>query len=193
MKKITSLIPLSIIFPIFIFLGGCIPAAFVAGGATGVVAYDQRPVKTINRDHSIAHQAQLRVDDDLDLRRNAHIAISVFNGVVLMVGQAPTEEQRSRAYQIVEKVPGVKRIYNEVSIAGPSSALSRTNDGWITSKIKTAMLAQPGLRSGQIKVVTENSTVYLMGLVSRKQADLAAQVARAVPGVQKVVKIFEYT
>ena len=175
-----------------ITLSGCLPTAFVAGTAAGVVVNDQRTFSKIAQDRNIAHQVKVRIDDNYELKKKSHINVAAFHNIVLMVGQAPTPALKTRAYNLAKTVPNVKRIYNEVSIAAPSSALSRTNDSWMTGKVKTKMLARKGLRSTQIKVVTENSTVYLLGLVSHKQADLAANVARQVTGVQKVVKLFEY-
>ena len=90
-------------------------------------------------------------------------------------------------------MPDVTKVYNEIAVKGPTSSLSRASDSWITTKIKTQMLATKGLQSGSIKVVTENGAVYLMGMVSREQADTSVNIARQVTGVQKVVKIFQYT
>jgi osmotically-inducible protein OsmY len=111
---------------------------------------------------------------------------------VLLAGQAPTEELRQRIVEITKKIPNVKRIYNEIALQAPSSALTTASDAWITAKVKTALLGAKGLHSGQFKIVTENGTVFLMGVVERKQADLAVEATRKVDGVQKVVKIFEY-
>src|SRR5262249_27678907 len=96
------------------------------------------------------------------------------------------------AYNLVNNIPHIKRIYNEVVITQPTSNMVRSKDTWITTKVVTKMLAEKGLRSTQIKVVTENSVVYLMGLVTHSQGNLAAVVASQVSGVTQVVKLFEY-
>lgn len=174
-------------------LSGCIPAVFVAGaGAGGTIVNDRRSLQTMITDRNIANTALEQLYNDVTLRQQTHITVAAFNQIVLMTGEAPTPELRDRSYAIVSAIPKIKRIYNEVTIEPPTSSLAQTNDTWLTTKVKTAMLSEKGLSSGQIKVVTENGNVYLMGVASQRQSDLAANVARQVEGVQKVVKIFEY-
>lgn len=174
-------------------LAGCIPVALVASAtAGGAVIYDKRSFKEMNVDHKIIQQAQGIINNTPALAKDCHISLASYYGIVLMIGQAPTEALRKEAYNIVSKTPGVRRIYNEVTLSAPSSSMTRATDGWITTKIRTAMLTKPGLQSTDLKVVTENGIVYLMGNVSRKQADVATSVARNIDGVQKVVRVFEY-
>lgn len=174
-------------------LTGCIPAAFVIGAtAGGAIVYDKRNMSTILQDHNSAVTAQNRIDSDPELKGRSHISVAVFNHVGLMVGQAQTSKLRDRAYQIVTNVKNISRIYNEVTVAGATSVLQHSNDALLTAKVKTAMLAKSGLHSTQIKVVTEDNVVYLMGEVSPQQASLATDIARRVAGVEKVVKVFEY-
>ncbi len=191
MKKIL------LVFTILFALTGCVPAVIVAGAAGsatlgGAVIYDKRPVKTMNQDHKSRSIAQYRIDHDSTLKGHSHISVSVFNNVALLVGQAQTPEIRDHAYQIVSKIANIKRIYNEIDIAPPTSTMQRANDSWITTKVRTAMVGTSGLRSTNLKIVTENGVVYLMGVVTHAQGDLAADVARRVSGVTKVVKVFEY-
>jgi osmotically-inducible protein OsmY len=127
------------------------------------------------------------------LNDNNHIEVTTFNQIVLLTGEVSTAEQRQQAEDIARNNPDVKKIYNELAVTGATSTLTRTSDSWITTKIKSTMLATEDLKSGTIKVVTENGTVYLMGMVSHDQADMAVDIARKVSGVQKVVKIFNYT
>ena len=86
----------------------------------------------------------------------------------------------------------MRKVHNELTVAGKTSYLSRTNDSWLTTKVKSAMAAAESADSTRIKVVTENGVVYLMGLVTREEADAAADIARHIQGVQKIVKVFEY-
>lgn len=177
-----------------LLLSGCIPAAILAGATVGgAIVYDKRSLKTMHSDQHAANVAQYWINNDPKLKGHAHISVSVFNQVALLVGQAQTEELRQRAYKIVKKVKDVKRIYNAITIAGATSELQRTSDTWITGKVKTVLLSTPGLKSNDLKIVTENGVVYLMGSVSRQQADIATNAARRVQGVTKVVKVFEYT
>lgn len=188
LKKICCL---SLICALTLSLQACIPAVFVAGATVGgAVLYDKRSMKEIVMDQNIANQAQTLIARSPQLK-DTHITVTCFHQVVLIVGQAPTPEQRALAYQLVSQVPNIKRIYNRITIAAPSSAIARANDSWITSKVKTMMIAKPGLRSSDIKIITEDGTVYLMGNVTPEQEQLAVDVARRVAGVQTVVKVFQ--
>lgn len=174
-------------------LVGCVPAALVAGATVGgAVIYDKRSVKVMDQDHNARSIAQYRLDRDPTLQGHAHVSVSVFNNVALLVGQAQTSEIRDRAYSIVAEGPDIKRVYNEIAIGEPTSTLQRANDSWITTKVRGAMLGTSNLNSTNLKVITENGVVYLMGVVSRRQGALAADVARRISGVTKVVKVFEY-
>lgn len=174
-------------------LQACVPAAIAVVGATagGAIIYDHRSVNTMARDRDTTFEAGRKLAADPDLKQ-AHIVVATFNHVALLTGQAPTPELSQRAYDIVSSLPNIKRIYNEITIAPPTSEWRRSHDAWITTKVKAAMLAQKGLRSSLIKVVTENSVVYLMGMVRHTQGNLAADVASKVKDVRTVVKLFEY-
>ncbi len=178
----------------FFCLSGCLPAALIAVGATagGAIVYDKRSFSTMKSDQHATHVGQYWINSDAQLKGHSHISVSVFNHVALLVGQAQNQNLRERAYKIMKQVNGVKRIYNAITIAGATSELQRTSDTWITGKVKTTLLATPSLKSNDIKIVTEDGVVYLMGSISRQQADVATNAARHVKGVTKVVKIFEY-
>lgn len=177
-----------------LFISGCVPVVIAAVGATagGAIIYDKRSTEVILQDIDITNKAAARLNQDPELQGQARVDIAVFNHVVLMVGQAQTEAFKQRAEDDIRDVPNVRRIYNQVEISPLSSLWDRSEDTWITSKVKTQMLATRGLSSSQIKVVTENKTVYLMGIVTPKQAELATEATRKVSGVRKVVKVFEY-
>ena len=189
MKLRNWLLVAALCFP----LASCIPLVLVAGATTSLVVFDKRSIKTQFYDKQIANIAQKRINNSPELNNGrTHISVSVFDGILLMVGQAQTAELKKKAYERVAGLKHVKRVYNEVKISGATSTLGRTNDTWITAKVKTKFLMQKGLHSAQIKVVTDEGIVYLMGLVKHSQADLAAEVARKVEGVRKVYKVFEY-
>ena len=92
----------------------------------------------------------------------------------------------------VEPLRNVKRVHNELTVAGSSSIISRTNDSWLTTKVKSSMAASATTDSGRIKVVTENGAVYLIGLLTREEADAAVELTRGIQGVEKIVKVFDY-
>lgn len=172
-------------------LTGCV-AAFLAGAAAGgIVVSDQRDVATIKDDSFIYHRILSRIVKD-PVFSESHIVISSFNRVVLLVGQTPVASLKVTAEKIAGGTPNVTRVYNEITIAPPATMKERSYDTWITTTVKAHMLAEKGLRSGSIKVVTEARTVFLMGVLTKSQADLAVEVARQVEGVERVVKVFQY-
>lgn len=124
--------------------------------------------------------------------KSSHIVVTSYNGVVLLAGQTPRAELKQLAGQAAGRTQDVKKVYNELQIMPPSSALARSNDALITSKIKANMLLDTAIPSSKIKIVTENGIVFLLGLVTRKEGQSAANVATSHSGVQKVVKLFEY-
>ncbi len=187
MKKLIIMISL------FLSLQGCFFVAGAAAGAAGVaIVYDHRKLQNILKDQQITKSISDRIAANRELHENNHIEVTCFNQIVLLTGETTSEEQRQQAEDIARSVPDVTKIYNEITIKGPTSALTRASDTWITTKIKTEMLATQDLKSGTIKVVTENGNVYLMGIVNQEQADMAVEIARKVAGVQRVVKIFQY-
>ncbi len=173
-------------------LSSCIPAALIVGAtAGGAVIYDKRSVKTIAEDQESEKIAGHALNQSDDLKTGTHIVIATFDHVLLLVGQTTTDEQRSTAYQLVSSVKNIRRVYNEITIQKPTGEWQRSHDAWITTKIKTQLLATPGLHSTQIKVLTEDSVVYLMGMLSHHQENLAINIARSTSGVNKVVKVFQ--
>ena len=169
---------------LLLILSGCIPVIIAAVGATagGAIIYDKRSSAVILQDQDISNQALAQLNADPALKGSGRVAVATFNRVVLMVGQVETEEERQAAYADVKRVHGVRRIYNQVEISPELTGWDQSGDAWITSKVKTAMMAKPGLSSSQIKVVTENKVVYLMGLVSPNQARVATEVTQTVSG-----------
>ncbi len=191
MKRFTlNMIVLAMAF----LLSGCIPVLIAAVGATagGAIIYDKRSSKVILQDQDISNKALNSLNADPILSGVARVSVATFNHVVLIVGQTQSEALRQRAYEDVSRIPGVKRIYNQVQVSPVLTKWDHSEDAWVTSKVKAAMLAKSGLRSSQIKVVTENKVVYLMGLVTPTQAKLASEAASHVEGVRKVVQVFEY-
>ncbi len=179
---------------IILSLQGCIFVAGAAAGAAGVaVVYDHRKLEKIALDQKIANSIYNQIHATPEFRDNTHIEVTCFNQVVLLTGEAISPQLKQQADGFARHTAGVTKVYNEITIKGPTSSLTHASDSWITTKIKTQMLATKGLASGTIKVVTENGSVYLLGIVSREQADIAVDIARQVAGVQRVVKIFQYT
>ncbi len=169
---------------------------FVAGAAAGAAAvaivYDKRTVDSILQDQRISREVQYKIYSNPELRNNTHISVTSFGQVVLLTGEAPTATLRKQVEESARSIKGIIRIYNAITIQGPTSTLTQASDSWITAKIKTEILATPGLKSASIKVVTENGSVYLMGTVTPAQEEMLINIARHTAGVQKVIKIFQY-
>lgn len=173
-------------------LAGCAPLVVAGAGAAAVAAHDRRTFGSFVDDQAIeiAAASAIRADEALD--RDTHVNITSLNGVVLLSGEAPTRERRDRVLAEVREIGGVRRIVNEIRIAPLSSLGSRALDAWLTTKVKASLVQAEDLDSTQVKVVTEDEAVYLMGLVTRREADAATAAARDVRGVRRVVKLFEY-
>lgn len=188
-KKLTliSLIPL--------LLSGCAAAVVgVAGaaGATATVAHDRRTTGTFIEDQSIELKAVKSFFSDKEINDSSHINVTSYNTVVLITGETPSEDIRDRIVNIVRNIPKVTHVYDELTIAAPSSWTSRGSDTLITSKVKTRLLTLNNFDGTRIKVVTEKGVVYLMGLVTRAESDIATGEAQQSGGVQKIVKLFQY-
>ncbi|MCW8887057.1 MAG: BON domain-containing protein [Motiliproteus sp.] len=143
-------------------------------------------------DELIEVKALVNLNKASDTLANAHVSVTSFNGVVLLTGQVPDENTRMMAESTIRQIRKVRTIHNELTISGPTSHIVRTNDAWITSKIKVNMISDKNFNSSVVKVVTENGVVYLLGLVSHADADKAVALVKQSHGVQKIVKMFEY-
>ena len=171
---------------------GCAPV-IVAGGATAAVAAnDRRTLGSFVDDESIEIKARKAINDQRDFGDDVHINITSMNGIVLLSGETATEDKRDRALALMRDISGIRRIINEVRVAEPRAFTYTSHDTWITSKVKAKLLGTENIPSSQIKVVTENSVVYLMGLVKQKEGEAAAEATRSVGGITRVVKLFEY-
>ena len=176
-----------------LLLQGCAPVA-VTGATTAVstVVADRRTTGTIIEDEAIENKSRLALWDRKELNKRVHVNFTSYNTSVLVSGEAPTEEDRQAVIDLVKNIEKVTRVFDEMTIAAPSSLLSRSGDGVVTAKIKTKLIAEQDLSTLHIKVVTENGVTFLMGLVTREEGDIATEIARRTGGVQKVVKLFEY-
>lgn len=172
-------------------LGGC-AGVIVGGAATGAaVANDPRTTGTVIEDQSIELKVMKALGDDEEIKAQAHYSATSYNQIVLLTGQAPTQAIRARIETLTRGIEKVRLVHNEITIAAPSSMVARTNDTLLTTKVKTKLFTEDQLNAGRIKVVSEAGVVYLMGLVSESEGDLAADIASRTSGVQKVVKLFE--
>jgi len=172
-------------------LTGC-TGLFIAGAAGGAASsQDRRTLPTQLEDSNIEIKSMATLFKDDLLWKGTNIDVVSYNTLVLLVGQAPTATLKKRAERVVKKVPKIKKIYNQIRIAAPVSFFISRNDEYLTTKVKSTMLFTENFPSGKIKVVTENSEVFLLGLVTNTEADKAVEIARNINGVKKVIKVFE--
>ena len=173
-------------------LSGCAPALLAVGvGAGALVATDRRSTGAQVDDESI----ELKISGNATQRwgERVHLNATSYNGIVLLTGEAPTADVQSAITAMAKGTDRVRIVQNEMVIGPVSDMNARTNDSYVTSKVKTRMIDAKKVSPTHIKVVTERGVVYLMGIVSRDEAAAAADVAATTSGVVRVVKVFEYT
>lgn len=174
-------------------LGGLLSACapIVLGGAAmgALVATDRRTSGTQLEDEGIELRSIGRINSNLGDR--VHVNVTSYNRQVLLTGEVPNAQDRQLVEQIVSRVDNVRSVANELAVLGASSLTQRSSDSLITGKVKAAMVDSKDLFANAFKVVTERGIVYLMGRVTRREADRATEIARSTGGVQKVVRLLE--
>ena len=192
MRSINQLSVTQLLFSIALCtqLAACVPAAVGGVAAGGAMVADRRTTGIFIEDQGIELKAEKAIIEQIG--DNIHANVTSYNRNVLITGEAFNEEGKAKAEAIVKNIENVRSVTNEVVIAAKTSLGGRSNDTYITSKVKASMVTENRFQANYVKVVTENSVVYLMGLVTHKEADDAAEIARNVDGVETVVKVFEY-
>ena len=180
----------------------CLTTALMLNGCTTILSsVNERPIEQDKGTRSFGAQ----IDDEIienvatvnitkaspDFEK-AHVVVVSFNGILLLAGQVPSEKLKKLAEHTAIKTQQARKVYNELEVRGPTSFVTRSSDAWVTTKTKSALLTSEGIPGTRIKVLTENGSVFLMGIVTPREAQLATDAVRQVYGVQKVVKVFEY-
>jgi osmotically-inducible protein OsmY len=186
LARIRSLAILALSVPM---LAGCFGAVAVGAGAGVLLLADRRNSETYISDESMEVRAANRINEKYGDK--VHVNTTSYNRMVLLTGEVPTAEIKADVEKIVSGVPNVKSISNELAIAGPSSFGGRSNDSYITSKVKARFVDANKFSPNHVKVVTEAGVVFLIGLVTQAEANAAVEIARTTGGVQKVVRVFE--
>jgi osmotically-inducible protein OsmY len=172
-------------------LGGC--GSVMSSAGAGPIEEDpgERTFGQQMTDESIETKAKVNINAADEGYDEAHLSIVSFNGFVLLAGQVPSEALKALATDVVRKIEDVRRIYNELEV-GPSTSMgTRTHDTWITTQVKSKLLASSDTPGTRVKVVTENSVVYLMGLMTEEEADRVSLEAAEVGSAERVVQLFE--
>lgn len=171
-------------------LAGCVELAAVGVGAAAISVEDRRTTGSQIEDEGIELRAGNRIGERF--ADKVHVNVTSFNRAVLLTGEAPDARTRDEIGKIVAAVQNVRAVTNEIQVAGIASLASRSNDAFITSKVKARFFDGSRFSPVHVKVVTEAAVVYLLGLVTEKEASDAVELARTTGGVRKVVKVFDY-
>lgn len=170
-------------------LTGC-AGLFVAGAATtAAIVIDPRTTQEIWNDNNIEFEVA-GIGNKPPFRGNARITASSYNGTVVLMGQANSDQLKQEFESQARKIKGVKNIHNQLRVKAPLSVGEISHDSWITTKVKSALLANSELNGVKIKVITEDKEVFLLGYVSQQHADIATELARNISGVKQVVRAF---
>ena len=177
-------------------LGACTTATPKGPAITAqTLLEDRRTREVILTDREIEAEAYSELSSDTTLRDQCHVAINVYNGAALVTGEAPTEELSKKIIATVQTIANVKLVHNNLIIGPPIDAAARANDSAITGSVKKALeqiRTLPDFSPAMVKVVTEDSTVYLMGWVHRDEGTVVINVTRLQPGIKQIITVFEY-
>jgi osmotically-inducible protein OsmY len=181
-----------LLLTVLISLQGC--AALVVGAGVGAAsaAHDRRTLGAQVDDKTAASRISVALSEVEALKNQTNITVQVFNGTALLVGQAPTNELIQLAQQTAAAVKNIKKLHNQIRVGSPISTGDSANDLWLSSKVKTQLIADKRIDGLNIEIEVENSEVFLMGLVSQQEGNIAVDITRNIDGVKQVVKAFEY-
>ncbi|MBI5006633.1 MAG: BON domain-containing protein [Nitrosomonadales bacterium] len=183
--------PFVFLFVVVGLLQGCAVPVVAAGvGAGAMMSADRRSTGTMVEDDTIESKAQKRIDDKY--KDASHVSVTAFNRFALITGTAADENAKMDIERIVGSIPNVKGIANELSTGQASGLAKHGDDSRITGNVKLRFVKSTAFKADHVKVVTENGVVYLMGLVTRAEADAASDIASTTANVAKVVRVFEY-
>lgn len=171
---------------------GCAGVAVGGVAAGGLAMHDRRSLGSLVDDAGIELKVLAVIKADDELAAQTHIKADSVNGIVLLTGEAATPELRDRVLTLVREIQSARRIVNEMRVAPPSTFSERSRDAWLAGKAKARLVGTANLDSTRVKITTTDRTVYLMGLVSQQEGDIATEAVRTVAGVDRVVKLFEY-
>jgi len=171
-------------------LQGCFPVAAVGVGTGAMMAQDRRTSGSYVEDQAIEAKAFDRIGKQF--KDDVHINVTSFNRNVLISGEVPSGAVKTEIGKLVAGIENVRSINNELAISGTTSMTTRSSDSLITSDVKLRFMGDKRFSASHVKVVTENGTVFLMGMVKRAEAEAATEIASTTGGVQRVVKLFEY-
>ena len=169
-----------------------------AYGAVGIMAIDvvrdERGPRAYWQDNKAEMDMRLSIYPNwpLTIGSDANVSITIWNAVVLVTGEVPDQQAIDRILDIAKSHHYTRQVVNRIELAGRTNMASRINDSWLTGRVKTALVVSGTVDPTRFKVVTERANVYLMGLVTSAEATEAVMIVRSIPGVVRVIKVFEY-
>lgn len=176
-----------------LYLAACAAAAVGTVIVTSVdIARDRRTVGTYVDDNAVEVKIRRALRNDTQIGGGTRISVTSMNGIVLLTGEVATNEQGRRATGIARGYTEARQVINQLVIAPVSTFGNRSHDSWLTTKAKSALLFDRSVSADRIKVVTDRATIYLMGVVTREEADAAVEATHQLRGVDRIVKVFEY-
>lgn len=183
---------LAILLGATIFLQGCVAAVIGGGAVAAKVATDPRTTGTQIDDETLEFKVENAVEKDAQIKAEGRINAVSYNGRVLLIGQVPNSDVKDTATALAKGVEGVNEVYNELTVSPKISFAQISKDSWLTTQVKSKMFVDGRVKATDVKVISENGEVFLLGNVTQSQANAAADIASKISGVKKVIKVFKY-
>ncbi|MCK9139719.1 divisome-associated lipoprotein YraP [Haemophilus influenzae] len=183
---------LAIVFGTTIFLQGCVAAVIGGGAVAAKVGTDPRTTGSQIDDETLEFKVENAVEKDAQIKSEGRVNAVSYNGRVLLIGQVPNDNVKETATDLTRGVEGVNDTYNQLTIGPKISFAQISKDSWITTQVKSKMFVDDRVKATDVKVISENGEVFLLGNVTQSQANAAADIASKISGVKKVIKVFKY-
>ncbi|HHF6578035.1 TPA: division/outer membrane stress-associated lipid-binding lipoprotein [Haemophilus influenzae] len=183
---------LAIVFGTTIFLQGCVAAVIGGGAVAAKVATDPRTTGSQIDDETLEFKVENAVEKDAQIKAEGRVNAVSYNGRVLLIGQVPNSDVKDTATALAKGVKGVNEVYNELTVSPKISFAQISKDSWLTTQVKSKMFVDGRVKATDVKVISENGEVFLLGNVTQSQANAAADIASKISGVKKVIKVFKY-
>lgn len=183
---------LAILLGATIFLQGCVAAVIGGGAVAAKVATDPRTTGTQIDDETLEFKVENAVEKDAQIKAEGRVNAVSYNGRILLIGQVPNSDVKDTATALAKGVEGVNEVYNELTVSPKISFAQISKDSWLTTQVKSKMFVDGRVKATDVKVISENGEVFLLGNVTQSQANAAADIASKISGVKKVIKVFKY-
>jgi len=183
--------PLLVATLALVYLSGCAKVMYSVQGDKPIEESDSRTFGEVIDDNALETQIKVAILQSDERLHDARVRVFSYNGKVLIVGQVPTEELKTKVTEAAKILSKVKSIHNELSIGENISVNVRASDSWLATKVKSRMFTTDNFPSRKIDIITENGVIFLMGIIDTSTGTLAGKIASEVNGVQKVVTLFE--